>query len=74
VNVSFDVYRIRTRITERCATLEGDPGCLIPHRDRRTRSKRYKELDDDLIYAPSQLDRDVVAEDQIRVVVRTFNR
>ena len=72
VNVGFDVYRIRTRITEQGATLEKDPGLFIPHRDRRTRSKRYAELDDDLTYTASQLDRDVVAEDQIRLVVRTF--
>jgi type I restriction enzyme R subunit len=74
VNVGFDVYRIRTRITEQGPTLEGEPGRFIPHRDRRTRSKRYAELDDDLIYAPNQLDRDVVAEDQIRLVVRTFKQ
>jgi type I restriction enzyme R subunit len=72
VNVGFDVYRIRTRITEHGANLEGEPGRFIPHRDRRTRSKRYAELDDDLTYTANQLDRDVVAEDQIRLVVRTF--
>jgi len=48
VNVGFDVYRIRTHITEQGATLEGEPGRFIPRRDRRTRSKRYAELDDDL--------------------------
>ena len=48
VNVGFDVYRIRTRITEQGATLEGEPGRFVPRRDRRTRSKRYAELDDDL--------------------------
>jgi len=74
VNVGFDVYRIRTRITEQGATLEGEPGRFIPRRDRRTRSKRYAELDDDLNYQPNQLDRDVVAEDQIRLVVRTFKQ
>ena len=74
VNVGFDVYRIRTRITEQGATLEREPGRFIPHRDRRTRSKRYAELDDDLTYNANQLDRDVVAEDQIRLVVRTFKQ
>ena len=72
VNVGFDVYRIRTRITEQGASLEGEPGRFIPHRDRRTRARRYAELDDDLTYTANQLDRDVVAEDQIRLVVRTF--
>src|SRR5262249_12480439 len=72
VNVGFDVYRIRTRITEQGAKLEKEPGRFIPHRDRRTRARRYAELDDDLTYTANQLDRDVVAEDQIRLVVRTF--
>ncbi len=74
VNVGFDLYRIRTRITEGGATLEGEPGRFIPHRDRRTRANRYAELDDDLTYTANQLDRDVVAEDQIRLVVRTFKQ
>jgi type I restriction enzyme R subunit len=72
VNVGFDVYRIRTRITEQGARLEQEPGRFIPHRDKRTRAKRYAELDADVTYSANQLDRDVVAEDQIRLVVRTF--
>jgi type I restriction enzyme R subunit len=72
VNVGYDVYRIDTQITSRGAKLAKEPGLFIPHRDRRTRKKRFKELDDDLTYAASDLDRDVVAMDQIRLVVRTF--
>lgn len=72
VNVGFDVYRIRTKITEQGAKLENEPGRFIPRRDKRTRVKRYAELDDDVTYTANQLDRDVVAEDQIRLVVRTF--
>jgi len=74
VNVGFDLYRIRTRITEEGATLESEPGRFTPHRDRRTRARRYAELDDDLTYTANQLDRDVVAEDQIRLVIRTFKQ
>ena len=44
----------------------------MPHRDRRTKGKKYRELDDDLTYTANQLDRDVVAENQIRLVIRTF--
>ncbi len=72
VNVGYDVYRIDTQITARGATLAKEPGVFIPHRDRRTRKKRFKELDDNLTYAAGDLDRDVVAMDQIRLVVRTF--
>src|SRR5205807_2403439 len=64
VNVGYDVYRIETKITQGGATLVKEPGVFVPHRDRRTKSKKYKELDDDLAYAPTQLDRDVVAENQ----------
>ncbi len=70
VNVDFDVYRIRTRITEAGSTVEA--GLWIDRRDRETRRKRWEKLDDDLVYAPGDLDRDVVAEDQIRTVVRAF--
>ncbi len=74
VNVGFDVYPIRTRITEQGAMLEREPGRLVPRRDRRTRAQRYAELDDDLTYAANQLDRDVVAKDQIRLVLTTFKQ
>jgi type I restriction enzyme R subunit len=72
VNVEGDVYRIRTKITEGGATLEAEPNFFVPRRDRRTRERRYAELDDDLTYTANQLDRDVVSEGQIRLVVRTF--
>ncbi|TWW12495.1 hypothetical protein E3A20_01260, partial [Planctomyces bekefii] len=72
VNVGYDVYRIETKITKDGATLAQEPGVFVPHRDRRTKGRKYKELDDDLTYTASQLDRDVVAENQIRLVIRTF--
>ena len=72
VNVGYDVFRIETQITSSGARLVRQPGVFVPHRDRRTKARRYKELDNDLIYTANQLDRDVVAEDQIRLVVRTF--
>jgi type I restriction enzyme R subunit len=72
VNVGYDVYRIETKITKDGATLAREPGIFVPHRDRRTKGKKYKELDDDLTYTANQLDRDVVSENQIRLVMRTF--
>jgi type I restriction enzyme R subunit len=72
VNVGFDVYRIRTKITEQGGKLEAELGRFVPRRDRRTRARRYAELDDDLTYTANQLDRDVVSPEQIRLVVRTF--
>ncbi|MFO1043278.1 MAG: DEAD/DEAH box helicase family protein [Planctomycetaceae bacterium] len=72
VNVGYDVYRIETKITKDGAKLAKEPGVFVPHRDRRTKGKKYKELDDDLTYTANQLDRDVVSENQIRLVIRTF--
>ena len=70
VNVDFDTYRIRTEITGQGATV--DAGYYVDRRDRLTRRVRWEQLEDDLAYTPNQLDRDVVAEDQIRTVIRTF--
>ena len=70
VNVGFDIYHIRTQITEQGATV--DAGYYVDRRDRLTRKVRWEQLEEDLAYAPNQLDRDVVAEDQIRTVIRTF--
>ena len=71
VNVDFDTYRIRTEITEQGATVQA--GSYVGRRDRLTRGRPRSELlEDDLTYTPNQLDRDVVAEDQIRTVIRTF--
>jgi type I restriction enzyme R subunit len=70
VNVDFSVYRIRTRITEEGGTVEA--GLVVDKRDRKTRKVRWQELDDDLTYAPNQLDRAIVVPDQIRTVIRAF--
>lgn len=70
VNVGYNVYRIKTEIGEGGGSIEA--GALVPHRDRRTREVALQELDDDLTYTAKQLDRDVVAPDQIRLVIRTF--
>jgi len=72
VNVEGEVYRIRTRITAGGATLEAEPDFYVPRRDRRTRARRYAALDDDLTYTANQLDRDVVSEQQIRLVIKTI--
>jgi type I restriction enzyme, R subunit len=70
VNVGFDVYRIRTRITESGSTVDAEN--WVDKRDRLTRAKRWEQLDEDLHYGPNSLDRDVVAKDQIRTVIQTF--
>jgi len=70
VNVPYDVYRIQTEITKQGSKVEA--GYYIDKRDKLTRKIRWEQLDEDLEYTSTQLDRDVVAEDQIRTVLRTF--
>lgn len=70
VNVDFDVYRIRTDVTERGSDIEA--GTVVPKRDRRTRRERYEELEDDYSYTGTQLGRSVIAKHQIRLVLETF--
>jgi type I restriction enzyme R subunit len=70
INVDGAVYRIRTRITEEGSAIQ--QGYVVEKRDRLTRQQRWEQLDEDLVYAPSQLDSQVVAESQIRTVIRVF--
>ncbi len=72
VNVDFDVYRIRTRIGTDGSVIEADGETMVKFRDRLTGQTRLAALQDDLVYAPTQLDRAVVADDQLRTVIRTF--
>lgn len=70
VNVDFDVYRIKTEITEHGSKVEA--GTVTRFRDRETRAVRLERIDQDYSYLANQLDRDVLAEDQIRTIVQTF--
>ena len=73
VNVDFDVYRIKTRITEEGATIPADLDQIyVAKRDKLTRQERLQLLTDDLTYTAKQVDRDVVAVSQIRTVLRQF--
>lgn len=70
VNVPYDVYRIKTEISEKGSKVEA--GYYIDKRDKKTRKVRWEMLDDDLEYGRDQLDRSVVVPDQIRTVMRTY--
>ena len=70
VNVGFDVYRIRTVVSEYGSTVIA--GQWVDKRDRQSRKVRWEQLDQDFSYASRQLDQDVVAPDQIRTIIRTF--
>jgi type I restriction enzyme R subunit len=72
VNVDFELYKIRTKITERGSTVEAEPGTMLGFRDRQTRAMRWEKPDEDLTYDAEELDHRVVAKDQIRTIIRTF--
>ncbi|MGI8546576.1 MAG: type I restriction-modification enzyme R subunit C-terminal domain-containing protein [Gemmatimonadaceae bacterium] len=72
VNVDFEVYKIRTKITERGSTVEAEPETMLGYRDRQTRAMRWETPDEDLTYNAEELDRRVVAKDQIRTIIRAF--
>jgi type I restriction enzyme, R subunit len=70
VNVDYNVFRIRTSISEGGSTIES--GTMVDKRDRATREKRWERLDEDLDYDSGKLDRLVVSMDQIRLIIRTW--
>ena len=72
VNVGYYVYKIETEITQSGSHIEA--GHYIARRDKETRRLHWDELDTDVEYTENQLDRDFVAEDQIRTVIQTFKK
>lgn len=72
VNVPFEVYRIKTKITQDGSTIEADGDFQVEYRDKMTRKSRWEQLDEDKIYEANELDRSVVSRDQIRTIIQTF--
>jgi type I restriction enzyme R subunit len=70
INVDFTVYNIRTKITKKGSEIKA--GETIQKRDLRTRRKRWEQLEDDVKYEAEELDKGVVAKDQIRTIIRAF--
>ncbi len=70
VNVGYDIYRIKTRVSEQGTKL--DAGFDYQKRDRLTREKRWAVQDEEESFQKTQLDRSVVVPDQIRTVIKTF--
>lgn len=69
VNVGEDIFLIETDVTRNGARIMKQ---LIEYRDRLSRAKRWKQMDEDLVYTSSQLDRDVINPSQIRTIIRSF--
>ncbi|MCP4083094.1 MAG: DEAD/DEAH box helicase family protein, partial [Planctomycetaceae bacterium] len=70
VNVGYDIYRIKTEKSEAGGLMEA--GTNIEVRDRLTKQKRWELLDQDEAYQRTQLDRSVIAPNQIRTVIKAF--
>ncbi len=69
VNVGEDIFLIETDITKNGAAIMKQQ---IECRDRLSRARRWKQMDEDLVYTASNLDRDVINPSQIRTVIRAF--
>lgn len=69
VNVGGDIYTIETDVSRNGAVILKQS---VERRDRQTRKRRWEQLDEDVNYSASQLDRDVVNPSQIRAVIRAF--
>ena len=74
VNVPYRVYRIRTKMTEGGGELVGSDYLTYRHKHRKTKAERWGAVDDTTTYSGKDLDNSVVAEDQIRTVIREFKR
>jgi type I restriction enzyme R subunit len=70
VNVGNEVYVIETQITKHGGELKVDQ--QVERRARLTRKRRWERQDEDEVYSGKELDREIVAPDQIRTVIRAF--
>src|SRR5207247_1569783 len=70
VNVGYEVYRIKTQVTDQGGRVE--KGFYVDRRSKETRARRWERLDEDLAYAAQDLDRSVVVPSQIRAVLQAF--
>jgi type I restriction enzyme R subunit len=70
VNVPYDVFLIETEITKSGASIKAKE--LIEKREKLSRRKRWERLDDDEVYTPNKLDKDIVNISQIRNIIKAY--
>jgi type I restriction enzyme R subunit len=70
VNVGFDVYRIKTQISEQGGLIEA--GSVIPAFDKRTREQKELEVEEDFDWKPTDQGVAVESPNHIRLVLETF--
>ncbi len=70
VNVGYDIYRIRTKLGEKGATVSR--GNHLEKIERKTRKRRWEKLRDDFTWQARELDRSVISKPQVRTVLTHF--
>lgn len=72
VNVGYEIFRIKTRISEQGSIIEANAEFQIPFREKDTRKIGYESLEEDLEYSKADLDRSVLVPSQIRTILETY--
>ncbi len=70
VNVGYDVYTIETKISKEGAKIEAEE--FVDKREKLTRKTRWEQLEDEVEYTGTALDKDIVNPSQIRNIIRAF--
>ncbi|MCX2683386.1 DEAD/DEAH box helicase family protein [Campylobacter sp. MIT 21-1685] len=72
VNVGYEIFRIKTDISEQGSIIEVNAEFQIPFREKDTRKIGYEMLEEDLEYSKVDLDRSVLVPSQIRTILQTY--
>jgi type I restriction enzyme, R subunit len=70
VNVGYDVYTIETKISKEGAKIEAEE--FVDKREKLTRKTRWEQLEDEVEYTGTSLDKDIVNPSQIRNIIKAF--
>jgi type I restriction enzyme R subunit len=70
VNVGYDVYTIETKISKEGAKIEAEE--FVDKREKLTRKTRWEQLEDEVEYTGTALDKDIVNPSQIRNIIKAF--
>jgi type I restriction enzyme R subunit len=72
VNVPYDVYTIETEISQNGETIKAD--WFVDKRDKLTRKERWEQVDEDIEYSSSDLDKKIVNPSQIRNIIKEYKK
>ena len=70
VNVGYDVFVIETEISKKGGAIAF--GEFVDKRDKLTHKTRWEQLDEEISYKPTELDKAVVNPSTIRMIIRAF--